>query len=304
MISPKDNKGQAAVLCVLFLAGLLGLSALVLDVGSWFRASRSSQAAADAAALAGAQALPATPGVATSLALQYASSNGGGVLPANVTITTGLSANDTISVAVRRTAPGFFSKLLGVNSVGVAAHATARAAGLAQAQYVAPIAVDESEPNLSGPGCPCFNSPMTLPLGKVGVPGGFHMLNLDGSKGGTGPKTLAGWITNGYSNALPLGQYLSDPGAKWNSNQIQNALKARYGSDLLFPVYDKIAGNGANASYHIVAWVGFYVTKVDATGNSGHLYGYFDRIVWEGLPAATAGGGGPDFGVRTVQLIN
>ena len=48
-IDARDSRGQAFVLTVLFMVGLLGISALVLDVGSWFRASRASQAAADAA---------------------------------------------------------------------------------------------------------------------------------------------------------------------------------------------------------------------------------------------------------------
>jgi Flp pilus assembly protein TadG len=304
MIRVRDERGQAAVLCVLFIATLLGLSALVLDVGTWFRGSRASQAAADAAALAGAQALPAAPATAKTLALQYANSkNGGGLTSGDIAVTSSLIANDTISVTVHRTAPGFFSRLLGVTSTSLGAHATARVSGLQQAQYVAPIAVDQADPLISGPGCVCFNKSTSIPLGKVGVPGGFHLLNLDQSKGGTSPKTLADWMLNGFQNALPLGGYFSDPGAKWNSSQIQNALTSRIGSDLLFPVYDKIVGNGANAQYHIVAWIGFYLTGVDARGSSGDLFGYFDSIIWEGLPAQTAGGGGPNYGVYAVQLI-
>src|SRR2546421_10721440 len=72
-MSPKrDQSGQALVLTVVFLVSLLGMAALVLDVGSWYRAKRQLQSTADAAALAGAQALPRAPGNATSLAQQYA----------------------------------------------------------------------------------------------------------------------------------------------------------------------------------------------------------------------------------------
>ena len=60
MISKREN-GQAMVLTILFLAGLLGMAALVLDVGSWFREKRQLQLTADASALAGAQALPGSP---------------------------------------------------------------------------------------------------------------------------------------------------------------------------------------------------------------------------------------------------
>ena len=62
----RSEAGQAAVLSVVFMAALLGAVALVLDVGSWYRAQRNLQSDADAAALAGAQELPddtATAGV-------------------------------------------------------------------------------------------------------------------------------------------------------------------------------------------------------------------------------------------------
>ena len=74
----RSERGQAAVLTVIFLVALLGAVAMVLDVGSWFRAQRDTQSAADAAALAAAQALPDSTGTASALATQYLDKNGGG----------------------------------------------------------------------------------------------------------------------------------------------------------------------------------------------------------------------------------
>ena len=99
MTSPRnDERGQVLVLTVLALTVLLGMTALVLDVGGWFRTQRRLQGTADAAALAGAQALPADPGNANSLALNYAGLNGGGVAAADVAITSTNQSNDTIFV--------------------------------------------------------------------------------------------------------------------------------------------------------------------------------------------------------------
>ena len=70
----RSTHGQATVLTVVFLTVLLGLAALVLDVGSWYRAKRDAQSTADAAALAGAQGLPDTTN-AKGLAQQYAGKN-------------------------------------------------------------------------------------------------------------------------------------------------------------------------------------------------------------------------------------
>ena len=114
--------------------------------------------------------------------------------------------------------------------------------------------------------CPCFGAtnPATLPLGKTGAPGAFDLLNLDLSHGGTSPTILANWILKGFDGYLPLGKYYSDPGAKWNSSQVQSALNQRVGTDLLFPVYDTLSGSGANAQYHVIGWVGFHLTGFSA----------------------------------------
>ncbi len=304
MTIQKETRGQAAVLTVLFLAGLLGMGALVLDVGSWFRADRATQATADAAALAGAQALPFDPGGASGLAVQYANSNGGGLAAGDVSVSSALQANDTISVSVKRPAPGFLSKLFGIASVNVGSTATARIDGIKAARYVVPIVVKNTHPLLAGAGCPCFKRPTTLPLGKTGAPGAFDLVNLDGSSGGTGPPILAGWILHGFDGYLPLGGYFSDAGAKWNSSQVQGALAGRLGTDLLFPVYDTLTGSGSNATYHVIAWVGFHLTGFTARGSSGTISGYFTEIIWEGIQSEKPGDAGPDFGARTIRLVN
>src|SRR2546430_16840192 len=79
MSRTRNERGQVIVLTVMALTVLLGMSALVLDVGAWFHSKRQLQATADASALAGAQMLPDTPGTAISTALDYANKNGGGV---------------------------------------------------------------------------------------------------------------------------------------------------------------------------------------------------------------------------------
>ncbi|MGZ4257862.1 MAG: pilus assembly protein TadG-related protein [Gaiellaceae bacterium] len=302
----RSERGQSTVLTLVFLTVLLGMAALVLDVGSWYRTKRAAQSTADAAALAGAQALPYDTGSATSLALQYSSKNGGGVQSSGIAISNGVNSNDTITVQLQKPAQGVFSKLFGVKTVTVGAKAVARTGMMDKAEYVAPIGVNVLNPKLKGTSsCPCFGAgqPTTLPLGKTGAPGAFDLLNLDLSHGGTSPDILANWILTGYNGYLPLDKYYSDPGAKWNSSQVQNALQQRLGSDLLFPVYDVLIGNGANAQYHVIGWVGFHMTAFSAKGSSGSITGYFTQVIWNGIESTTSNSQ-PDLGARTVQLIN
>lgn len=292
--------GQVLVLAVLMMTSLLGMAALVLDTGSWFRERRHLQATADAAALAGAQALPDDPSAAGSLALQYAGTNGSGdVSSSDISFSSAYMSNDTITVHAHSQAPGFFSKLFGISVVNVGATAAARAGIPSGAQYTAPFAVDRRHPELSGPGCPCYGVPTTLDLKKIG-PGAFRIINLDGSQGGTGQTILADWILHGYGGMMNLGWYWSDSGAKFNASEINDALKARKNSELLFPIYSQTQGQGSNFDYQIVGWAGFKLTGFDASGNNSQLFGYFTRTVWAGLQGQASG---PDFGVRVVQLV-
>jgi Flp pilus assembly protein TadG len=304
----RNQSGQAIVLTVVVLTSLLGLAALVLDVGSWYRQHRSLQATADAAALAGAQSLPDFPGDASSLATDYANKNLSGLQSVDVSLSSQYEANDTIKVHAAKPAPGFFAKLFGIDSVNEGASATARVGGMQQALYVAPIVVNKLHPMLNNCGGPCFgpNYQTTIPVGATGAPGAFALVNLDPQSGGTsGASVLANWIMNGFDKYLDIGAYASDPGVKFNSNGIQDAMNARIATDheMLFPVYDTLTGQGSNAQYHIIGWVGFYVTGVDKQGNNGNVSGYFTRVIWTGIQAAS-GSAGPSFGARSVQLID
>jgi secretion/DNA translocation related TadE-like protein len=298
MKSIRRERGQAAVLTVVFLVVFLGMAGLVLDVGSWFREQRSTQSAADASALAAAQALPENTATASALASQYVAKNGGGV--ASVTFNTTSFANDTVTVRVQRDAPGVFAKLFGIDSVNVGAKASARAGSPAAAKYAAPIGVDKLHPLLAGPGCPCFNESTQLRLEKIG-PGAFRFLNIDGSSGGTGSQDLAAWILSGFDGYMPLGWYGSDPGAKTSSN-IFAAMKQMIGEELLFPIYSRTQGGGSNFTYEVVGWVGFLLTDfIKVQGNDKIIEGHFVRVIWEGILSTSGSSNG--FGVRTIQLV-
>ena len=112
---------------------------------------------------------------------------------------------------------------------------------------------------------------------------------------------------DGYSGYLDTGEYFSDPGAKWNNNTIQDALHLRYGSELLFPVYDTLVDSGSNAAYHIIGWATFHVSSVTASGSDGAISGYFTKAIWPGRIDPPNGGGGPpvpDLGVHSIALVD
>ncbi len=297
-----SESGQAVVLSVVWMVVLLGMAGLVIDVGSWYRSQRNLQSQADAAALAGAQELPTDVSTAGGLAVTYAQKNGFTLPPSGITITGTVVPDDSITVKVDKNAPTFFSKVFGVATVPVRAEATARNELMGQARYVAPITVNITHPMLAGVNCPCFNEPTSLPLSRLSAPGAFGLLDLDNGKG-NGASMLGDWIQNGYNGYLGLGNYSSNTGAKFNSSNVDDALDARIGTVLMFPVYDTLTGQGTNAVYHVIAWVGFRLSGYAVQGNGGTIYGSFTDITWEGIPAVT-NSGEPNLGARVVTLIH
>jgi putative Flp pilus-assembly TadE/G-like protein len=130
------SSGQALVLIIVFLAALMGIAALVIDVGYAYYTHRSLQASADAAALAGAQELP-DPGRAQTVARQYSASTGAKNARGNVpSVSTSVSTKCLASVpgcepvnavVVSETAEvqTKFARVLGIDSFTVRARSTA-----------------------------------------------------------------------------------------------------------------------------------------------------------------------------------
>lgn len=309
MNSLRSQRGQAMVLSVAFLAVLLGMGALVLDVGSWYRADRAAQTTADAAALGGAQKLPDDPGVATNLALEYVDKNGGGTADVQVL------GSDRLKVTVNRPAPGFFAKLFGpqFGEVEVRATATAQVGNPSSALYVAPIVVNIEHPKLKcAPGC--FGEDVELEYyhlksgsDKKTEPdgaGSFGFINLDGSDTNPGSSTLGDWIRYGFDKYMEANSnYPARTGNPFSSDNVGSVLEEKMtaGQELLFPIYDKLTGTGSGAEYHIVGWVAFHLTGMDLSGTNEKFYGYFTKTIWQGIQGSSGSSYSP--GVSVVQLV-
>jgi Flp pilus assembly protein TadG len=306
----KSERGQAFVLAAVAMVMCMGMAALVLDVGNWFRDKRRLQGTVDAAALAGAQQLPDDSAGAQAQALSYANKNGGDVAGADIVITSQYQANDTIRVKGQRNDPGIFSKVIAIPGADITAKAAARVGPPAQALHVAPMVVycdHELIQNCNNDHTPQFGVPTQMDYDPMGAPGAFGMLNLDGENGTVGSSNEAEWILHGFDKYLPPGKYKSDPGAKFSSDNIQSALDDRMHTILLFPVFKTLEGGGQNAQYDIIGWIGFYLTGYEVHGNGATLHGYFTQYIAKGILSnhAPGSGGVPSsfFGVKSIQLI-
>ena len=129
------RRGVAMLYTALGLAGFMGITALVVDMGSLYTHRAQAQRAADAAALAGAYDL-VNPATATATAIQYAKLNGydtakGATVTPRTYATAGSGVVNRIEVVIQRREPLYFlpamAALFGENKTTslVGAHATA-----------------------------------------------------------------------------------------------------------------------------------------------------------------------------------
>jgi hypothetical protein len=304
----RDESGQMMPLLALgALVVMIGFAAFAIDVGHGYFVKRQLQASADAAALAGAQLLPDS-GAATTLAQEYGPAGNNQPRDAQdvqTDITTeclpSAACDPVNAVVVTETAqmPTTFAKVFGIDSLPIHSKAVARAVPLVAAYQAAPFGVVDTQPELAGPDCPCFGGSTTLTIGKTG-PGGFDIIDIDGSHGGASPGTVGEWIENGCSceTSTPVWLY-GDPGAKFDASQVQDAMTAMIGHTILFPVYDDTRGSGAGLQYHVIGFAGFTLSGFDLRGSDGTISGSFVSVSWKGTGSDSA----TYFGATTPQLV-
>ncbi|MEO8457161.1 MAG: TadE/TadG family type IV pilus assembly protein [Chloroflexota bacterium] len=126
--SIRDERGQTLILFSLMISVLLIFVVMVVDVGFFLETRRTTQNVVDAAALAGAQELPASPVNAEAQARDYANRNGFDGTQLNITFgctsnraaicNSSLNKFDTIHVVANVTSTPYFGPILSVIGAG------------------------------------------------------------------------------------------------------------------------------------------------------------------------------------------
>lgn len=337
MVRPRSDSGQVLpIVAIACLLGLLGLSAVVIDVGAWYTASRHAQSVADAAALAAAQDLPDDPSAAAADARSYAAANGGGLDGAPVVSSTS-GADDTIAVRAKEPAAIIFARVLGITAATVHARAVAQVSGAStvDGSGVPLTGITPGGGGLSGgggtgdgsgsgsggagspfdgrpiplvvgrsavpPACGCdFGQVVTLAYGpdSSDVPGQFGSLDF-ANDGNATPDDIANWLEDGYPGQLETGSYAGVPGNKLQSGPVDTAmtdLAARH-PIVLLPVASTLTGNGGTGVYSVIGWAAFKVGSWDASGDVQTLTGQFVRV-----DTPVRGAPAPYFGAGRLRL--
>ena len=297
----KDDNGSAAVMVALALVALIGFSALVVDVGFLFMTRAKLMDTSDAAALAGAQELPAST-AAQAAAGEYVNKNG---------LDTGKFSFDpdgkTITVSAASTVQFLFAKVLGISEGEVRASATARRESVTSTSGVAPIGVEDQE-----------LSKGTLYTLKVGAPptlgaGNFGALTL----GQPGANQYRENIENGYAGILKIGDIIetetgniSGPTAQGIDFRLSGCPhvpqctisdhKRDCPRTIIVPVYQpQDVEENQIKKVKIVGFAAFLIDGETSNGTDCYIRGYFiDQVI--------VGNSDPnqdDYGASAVRLI-
>jgi len=154
----RNQRGQVAILVGAMMTGLIGFSALAIDVGSLVSDKRDLQNAADAMALAGAQDLPSE-GTAKSTATTWAGKNGvaSGEIASISVLQQSLHSqpkvpNPKIVVTLHREHRTTLARVIGIDSVDLEVTASAIKTSPGGSDHVAPWSVLQSAIDNAVPG--------------------------------------------------------------------------------------------------------------------------------------------------------
>jgi len=285
------------------MVSLLGVSGLVLDLGNGYVQRRAVQNEADAAAIAGADAIPS--GNVSSAAQQMAAKNG----RSGDQVTVTMSGVDTVTVTVSRTAPTYFLKVFGRSSIPVSATAVARIEALGSVKgHVSPYAVTE-DAYANGTGTTLFKESQPGAYGTIDLPatdnttGGSCSGNVNkGTPSNIGPE-LADTLPSG---TLVVGGCLSvKSGASQPSANIVNNIAPTNNA------MNQDLQNLGNGQYQVIpqSWDDanglpprlMYIPIVQ-TLPSGNGSTTILRFAWFYMTSATGGGSGLTINGQWVTL--
>ena len=314
----RDEKGVVVVLMAAFVMGIVGMAALVVDVGTVLDEKRQLQTGADAAALGLAQHLGRTcPVTATAACTASLQSRADELAKANARdgfakVEAPTSDHTTRQVTVRTsTLDGgtgtilpysFGQALTGVEGKTVHASATASwgPVGRAPVMRLAILQCDF----------------VRLGFSTVESTIVFHSESACGGGPGLDAPGNFGWLeddSDGDACELTVSANQVAGGRPGNSPALADCVGAYLNEDILLPVSDDIVGvtgPGGNAVYTVKGFARFHLTAYrfgpkgspgpdPCSGATNCIKGYFVRYV---MPSGVIGG--TEFGVSTVKLVS
>jgi Flp pilus assembly protein TadG len=295
------ERGSILVIVAAAMVAIFGLAALGTDIGVIFVERQRLSAAADAAALSGAQLLPGDVDGAVATAREVLAKNGIDPTRAEVTV-----AEDRrhLTVNLSRTVSMTFARVIGMTQVEVPGSATVEVANLSGYSGAAPLGVPRADWQIGEQ----VYLKVDPDEGSIS-PGNYQALAL----GKNGASAYEQNLMYGYDGWIRIGDWLdTEPGNM--AGPTARAVRYRISQDpdstyltvkrnsprlIVVPILEDFNVNG-KGQVHVVGFGLFFLENAyDSGKNKGQVVGRFLRFYTEGEGSLSA----PDFGAYTTKLI-
>jgi Flp pilus assembly protein TadG len=301
----RQEGGQVFALLAIGITAILGLAAFSIDVGAWYQTQRSAQAAADAAATAAADDLPSNPTLAAADASTYVNKNISG---ATTTVVTPYNSDSSkVKVTVTKSAPSFFAKVFGINSVTVTASSAAKAVVNSSGKYA-----------IFGHNSACTKNNIQIPGSNLTIVGGIRTngsLSISGNNDSFGVTTYGGPNGCGLNYSGSGDTFVSGPSVDstmtdWPEPWNYSSIPCNYtlsgtqtipssGTTLPSGVYCDTSGTLTISAANVTGNATLIANRVQIKGANVYLTPYYQDLLvyniststfqWSGASAGTTG---------------
>ena len=276
----RDEKGNVTILVSVVFLALMGVMALVIDMGVVFAEKVELTNAIDAALLAGAQELPGDKTEARAVMETYLVENGIALDDVQITIASdGLSAEIDSTIMV----PHYFAQMIGIETSEVSGNGKVVLGPASSAKGgIRPFGVEKYN----------FQYGDEVAL-KVGGGDGYHGNYGALALGGSGACVLLNNALYGYDGELNVGDtVLTEPGnmagmvnsLSYYINNIDESFDDySRNSDRVWtvPIFDSIEVNGRTA-VEVVGFAQFFVESAYKIQGKAEIHGRFIEYVTNG----------------------
>ncbi|MBI2169919.1 MAG: hypothetical protein HYU28_10565 [Actinobacteria bacterium] len=299
-----DESGISVLMVSVSIIALFGSASIAVDLGNLWMTRRHVIVAAAAAALAAASDY-AVGQDGCAVAPDYVSRNDS---DATLTGCGGVPTGPTsgyVTVDAQTPVDYAFAGVIGFPDRPVDA-GTAAAWGVpAGVAGLRPFGLCKDDPsfaawaaNPSGISPPARVPYTNNPTDCGGAPGNWGIIDLDDVRP-VANDDIKEWTRYGYPGFVRPGHVGGDTGAL--SNSLDDALAAVRQQRFPIPVFDRVVGEGSNARFHIIGFVGIQLVNWKTTGaeQTRYLEVRFTEMVASGEccdPGAT------DYGLRAVHI--
>ena len=308
----RNQRGSVLLLAAVALPALLGFGALAIDMGMLYKTKGELSAAADAAALAGAQELPKKPDQAQAMAVDYAKKNGKATDQINVTLA---ADNRSIEVEIKRTVPLYLANVFAKSNSLVAEKSKAKVSVAASVPWIVPFVIPKTQ---------VFDhvNTFTMRIPDPNKPYGqyeFDYMNVGIEN--TDFATYIKYLKYGYQKTFKVGDSVKYLGPSSGGKESVDAFfdrtvrdantdytKAEGGQPrvMLIPVVEAMLPRNtvSGTPMKIIGFVGFFLETVykGSYGKTYYAKGKFIKDLNVGS-GQTSNDATIDFGVRTIQLV-